>query len=105
MIPRLPAPLAVPLPTSSPPFAHILARAGPSFVLIVLRLVLRPGLRLGGFLILNGFAGRAKAGRLKKTETHAATKIEANWGLAFISFLLLMDSNDYQLIRWFDASK
>jgi hypothetical protein len=33
-------------------FAHILARAGPSFLLIVLRLVLRPGLRLGGFVIL-----------------------------------------------------
>jgi hypothetical protein len=87
------------------PFAHILARAGPSFVLIVLRLVLRPGLRLGGFLILRWVAGRAKAGRLKKTETHVATKIEPNWGLAFISFLLLMDSNDNHFIRWFDASK
>ena len=87
------------------PLAHILARAGPSFVLIVLRLVLRPRLRLGGFLILRWVRGAREGGQTQENGDARRHKNRAELGPAFISFLLLMDSNDNHFIRWFDASK
>jgi hypothetical protein len=45
------------------------------------------------------------AGRLNRIETHTATRIEANSRLAFISFLLLVNSNDNYVAHLFDASK
>jgi hypothetical protein len=85
--------------------AHILARAGPSFLLILLRLVRRPGLRLGGPLILRWIRGAREAGQTQENGEARRHKNRGQSGLSFpfISFLLLMDSNDNHLIRSFDA--
>jgi hypothetical protein len=47
--------------------AHILARAGPSFLLLILLLrVLRPGLRLGGPVILRRIRGAREGGQTQE---------------------------------------
>jgi hypothetical protein len=64
-------------------FAHILARAGPSFVLIVLRLVLRPGLRLGGFLILRWVRGAREGGQTQENGDARRHKNRGELGPSF----------------------
>jgi hypothetical protein len=61
--------------------AHLLARAG--FLLILLRLVLRPGLRLGRPLILRWIRGVRKGGRSRENGDAYRQKNRGEWEFSF----------------------
>jgi hypothetical protein len=61
--------------------AHLLARAG--FLLVLLRLVLRPGLRLGRPLILRWIRGVRKGGRSRENGDAYRQKNRGEWEFSF----------------------
>jgi hypothetical protein len=63
--------------------AHILAGAGPSFLLILLRFVRRPGLRLGGPLILRWICGAREGGQTQEKGDARRHKNRGQSGLSF----------------------
>jgi hypothetical protein len=74
--------------------AHILARAGPGFLLILLRLVLRPGLRLGGPLILRWIRGAREGGQ---TQENGDARHHKNRGELGLSFHFLSPADGFKM--------
>jgi len=64
------------------PLAHILARAGPSFPLILLLLILRPRLRLGGPLILRWIRAAREGGQTQENGDACRHKNRGEFGLS-----------------------